>query len=163
MLCNCLLLRAPQCVVSIVERHIKEKALPGAMQKKRLVRENTLRSYFFLVLAIGILGLVDYGYTLWGVPNNIYVMAISSIYFLFLILNIVAIPLFLHRQYPVSTLILPIYEVIIYFLLPGLSLGITFLQLAWSGLWVGVFILGILSSFFEIGFSAYMLRRLKLW
>jgi hypothetical protein len=126
------------------------------------MKKGMLKYYLITLILVNILGLLDYFFTLFYVFDNMTVFIISRVYFLFFILSAVAIPLFSHKKYPKSSLILPIYQVFVYVIFYSSAMVVTYFNLYFTWGWIVIFSLGIVSSVVEILAAIYLLRRFKL-
>jgi len=128
------------------------------MERKR----GFLKVYLFIALILGIIGFIDTLLNIFDFKVDIYLFIISMISLLFFFFNIIAIPIFHRYQEEKIAYVLPLYHLISY--LVFLILGIVLISLGLAAAsWLGIvtIIIGFLTSFFEIGFSAYLLKRFE--
>ncbi|MFH1276050.1 MAG: hypothetical protein ABIH82_02985 [Candidatus Woesearchaeota archaeon] len=128
------------------------------MEKKRF-----LRIYLILIIALGILSIVDYLLTTFTVTTNIYFVTISFLFLLFFLFNILVIPILTYQRQKKITYVLPIYHIIKYISLFLLGAVIKFLQITWSNLWIIIISLGIGLALLEIIFALYLMKKLGLF
>ena len=128
------------------------------MPKKR----GFLLTYLVLAIFVGVLSLVDSILAFLEITSNIFLIFLSIILIMFFFLSIVAIALFHHHRIERLAYVLPVYYIISYLVFFGIGALITLKQIDSSAVFISLTIIGLLASFFEIGFSIHVIRKLEL-
>ena len=139
----------------ITERNIRKKNLTKIIMKKR----GFLHFYLILVLAYGILGLVDNFMITFDVTTNIVSVVLKIIFLIFFLFNILVIFTFYYLKEEKIAYILPIYYILSYGLFFGVGFLLTLLNLIMGWIWIILINISVFASLFEIIFSVYLLRR----
>jgi len=119
----------------------------------------TLKVYLVLALLFGLWGIVDILLSWLSIGSGIYLKIITVCSLLFILFNIIIIPLFHHQRQERIAYVLPAYYLIssaIYLLLGVLAIYFTTMP-SWS--FELLFVLSLVSGLFETVFSAYLLWR----
>ena len=121
-----------------------------------------VKAYLFIVILVGLLGLIDASFTYLQFSNNIYEMAILTFSILFFFFNILAIAFFHAHGTERIVYVLPIYHLLAFVLFN--ALGFMIISRGWFSPAVlsGTIVVEYLSSLWEITFAAYLVKRLSL-
>ncbi|MBU0470000.1 MAG: hypothetical protein KKA62_02280 [Nanoarchaeota archaeon] len=122
-----------------------------------------LRTYLFITLAFGALSLVDNILTFKEINFLFYSEILSVLAFFFFFFNIITIAVFKHYHIIKIAYVLPVYHLVTYLLLLWISIGLILLKTIPEWSWLTIIVVSTIFSLFEIGFSTYLLIRLKLF
>ena len=116
-----------------------------------------LKVYLISALTLGIFGLLDIILALLNLTNAIYLSLMAVIFFLWFVINIIALTIFIHNRLSKITYVLPTYYILTFIGLTAFSILMsisTILPMIQNV----VTMLLLVGSLFEIGFSVYLLR-----
>lgn len=118
-----------------------------------------LKFYLLLAILIGIFGIVDNSLIFLKLASETYITMVSLLLFFYFFFNILAILVFYHQKQEPINYVLPLYHMItaIIFSIVGIYFSApTFFIL------VSLLVIGYLTSLFEIGFGACLVKKFGL-
>ena len=118
-----------------------------------------LRKYLYIVIIIALIGISDAMLTFLKVSFPLYARIIPLVLFLFFFFNIFAIAIFRRHHFERIVYVLPIYHIITYILFLSLGLYLTIRGIVPTWLSLALIGMQVVSSFFELSFSIYVLKR----
>ena len=120
-----------------------------------------IKIYLIIALILGVLGFIDTSLTISELNPAIYTSIVGGIVLLYFFFNIITIPILIRHQAKSVYYVLPIYHVLIYLLLFGISLIFNIFNLVSINIWYVLIAIGFLTAAFEIGFSIYLIKKIN--
>ena len=125
-------------------------------------RRRFFQIYLIIALGFGGIGLLDSFLQFCVSCQGTYQTEISLISFIFLLLNIIAIPYFWYNKMELMAYLLPVYHISMYSLLSLFGIILAMKSLVQGPTVTGFIIAGMLASLFEITFTVLLMRKEKL-
>lgn len=127
------------------------------MEKKR----GFIKAYLIIALIFGVVGLIDTSLTFLKLDSLIYASIMGMIVILFFLFNLLSLFLLIRYQAEGIYFILPIYHLLLYSALFALSFLVSIVESLANFSWSVFIAIGYLTALFEISFSLYLLKRIK--
>lgn len=124
-----------------------------------LERRQFYQIYLIIALGFGGIGLLDSFLQFCVSCKGAYQTEISLISFMFVLINIIAIPYFWYNKMESFAYLLPVYHLSVYSLLTIFGIFLAMKSLVEGSTITGFIIAGMLASLFEITLTVFLMRK----